>query len=285
LAFAAYFIANDKYNLLAATRTVAQHYSQFKLGLIDQITNFKGNYTAANALDIALYNMNVNKEVSFPYTLSDMVPYGTDVVTRSYPVTDSRNTRYSLTSVFNLTELSLRAVIVYKTDAQGVVTQLMHGSEYEFDLFDSSVSIKIDLVKGDTITVSDYPSTKGCYVPPTPTKLGLYPKFEPKIYVDDTYANAPQTVIQGHDGSIMIAFGDYRDEIILEFEKRVFNNIKVTYNPDLVDVNSILPGAFRSNKYSLKEINDILSREFLKWDSFYGFNYSKNSTAGDSRKT
>jgi hypothetical protein len=285
LSFAAYFIANDKYNLLAATRTVAQHYSQFKLSLIDQITNFKGNYAAAKALDIALYNMNVNKEVSFPYTLSDMIPYGTDVVTRNYPVTDSRNKRYSLTSVFNLTELSLRAVIVYRTTAQGIVTQLLHGSEYEFDLVDSSVNIKIDLVKGDTITVSDYVSTKGCYVPPTPTKLGLYPKFEPKIYVDDTYAGDPQTVIQGHDGSIMIAFGDYRDEIILEFEKRVFNNIKVTYNPDLVDVNSVLPGAFRSNKYSLKETNDILSREFLKWDSFYGFNYSKNSTASDARKT
>jgi hypothetical protein len=285
LAFAAYFIANDKYNLLAATRTVAQHYSQFKLGLIDQITNFKGNYTAAKALDIALYNMNVNKEVSFPYTLSDMVPYGTDVITRTYPVTDSRNKRYSLTSVFNLTELFLRAVIVYRTDVNGTVTQLLHGSEYEFDLVDSSVNIKIDLVKGDTITVSEYPSTKGCYVPPTPSKLGLYPKFEPKIYVDDTYANSPETVIQGHDGSIMIAFGDYRDEIILEFEKRVFNNIKVTYNPDLVDINSVLPGAFRSNKYSLKETNDILSREFLKWDSFYGFNYSKNSTAGDARKT
>jgi hypothetical protein len=285
LSFAAYFIANDKYNLLAATRTVAQHYSQFKLGLINQITNFKGNYTAANALDIALYNMNVNKEVSFPYTLSDMVPYGTDVVSRAYPVTDSRNKRYSLTSVFNLTELSLRAVIVYRTDVNGTVNQLLHGSEYEFDLVDSSVNIKIDLVKGDTITVSDYFSTEGCYVPPTPSKLGLYPKFEPKIYVDDTYAGDPQTVIQGHDGSIMIAFGDYRDEIILEFEKRVFNNIKVTYNPDLVDVNSVLPGAFRSNKYSLKEANDILSREFLKWDSFYGFNYSKNSTASDARKT
>jgi hypothetical protein len=285
LAFAAYFIANDKYNLLSATRTVAQHYNQFKLGLIDQITKLKGNYTSAKALDIALYNMNVNKEVSFPYALTDMVAYGTDLVSRSYPVTDSRNKNYSVVSTFNLTELSLRSVIVYRTDTAGNIVQLVHGSEYEFDLFDSSVNIKIDLVKGDIITVNDYPSTKGCYVPPTPTKLGLYPKFEPKIYLDDTFAGEARNVIQGHDGSIMLAFDDYRDDIILEFEKRVFNNIKINYNPELLDINSILPGAFRTNKYNLKEVNDILSREFLKWDAFYGFNYSFNTTATEDRKT
>ncbi len=285
LSFAAYFIANDKYNLLTATRTVAQHYNQFKLGLIDQITSLKGKYTAAKALDIALYNMNVNKEVSFPYSYSDMAPYGTDVVTRSYTVTDSRNKVYSLTSVFDISKLSLRAVLIYRTDGAGNVTQLLHGSEYEFDLVDSAVNIKIDLVKGDVITVSEYTSTQGCFIPPTPTKLGLYPKFEPKIYSDDTYSGDTQTVIQGHDGSIILAFGDYRDEIILEFERRVFNNIKTNYNPELVDLTDVLPGAFRSNKYNLKETNDILSREFLKWDSFYGLNYSSNLTTTEDRKT
>ena len=285
LAFAAYFIANDEYNLITATKTVAKHYNQFKLGLIEQITQLKGNYTSAQALDIALFNMNTNKDISFPYAMSDMIAYGTDVVTRNFTVTDRRNKEYSLTSIFSLDSLSERSVLIYHTDTQGTITQLLHGSQYTFDLYDSSVYIKIDLEKGDTITVSDYPRTRGNYVPPTPTKLGLYPKYEPKIFVDDTYADSPQTMIQGHDGSLILSFGDYRDDIILEFERRVFNNIKVNYNPDLLDINSILPGAFRSNKYNLKEVNDILSREFLKWDSFYGFNYSNNSTSSENRKT
>jgi hypothetical protein len=285
LSFAAYFIANDKYNLLTAIKSVAQHYNQFKLGLIDQITKFKGTYTPQKSLDIALYNMNVNKEESFPYSLSDMVPYGTDVVTRTFPVTDSRNKNYSLTSTFNINQLSLRAVIVYRTDINGTVSQLLHESEYEFDSIDSSVNIKIDLEKGDSITISDYTSTEGCFIPPTPTKLGLYPKFEPKIYIDDTYSGEPQKVIQGHDGSITVAFNDYRDDIILEFERRIFNNIKINYNPELLNMQDVLPGAFRKNKFTLKEVNDILSREFLKWDSFYGFNYSNNTTTSENRKT
>ncbi len=285
LSFATYFIANDKYNLLSAIRTVSQHYHQFKLGLIDQITKFKGNYTPVKALDIALFNMNTNKEVSFPYSLSDMVPYGTDVVTRTFPVTDSRNKHYSLQSVFNINSVSLRAVLVYRTDTNGITSQLIYGSEYEFDLIDSSIRILIDLEKGDEITVSDYSSTEGCFVPPTPTKLGLYPKYEPKIFFDDTYAGEPKKVIQGHDGSIIQAFNDYRDDIILEFERRVYNNIKVNYNPELLDLHKVIPGAFRSNKYTLKEVNDILSREFLKYDGFYGLNYSKNSTSSEDRKT
>ena len=277
LAFAGYFIANDEYNLISATRLVGQHYQQFKLALIDQITKLSKTYTPSQALDIALYNVNVNKDVMFPYSMSDMIGYGTDAVTRNYTVTDKRNTVYSLLSNFNLNSVSERSVIIYHTNTSNITTQLLHGTDYYFDLYDSSVHIKIPLTKGDVIRVDDYTSTQGCYVPPTPTKLGLYPKYEPKIFVDDTYLES-QTVIQGHDGSIMIAFGDNRDEVILEFERRIYNNLKVQYNPDLVNINKIFPGAFRTNDYTSKEVNSILAREFLKWDAFYGFNFSQNTT-------
>ena len=283
-AFAAYFIANDEFNLINATKTVAQNYSQFKLALIDQIGKLQGTYTPVQALDIALHNINANKDISFPYAMSDMVAYGTDAVTRSYTVTDSRNTVYSLLSNFNLTDLSLRSVIVYHVDTAGITTQLLNGKDYEFDLYDSSVNIKIALTKGDTIVIDDYTSTEGCYVPPTPTKLGLYPKFEPSIYLDDTYST-PRNVIQGHDGSIMLAFDDYRDAIILEYENRVFNNIKANYNKELLDIHSVIPGAFRSSQYTLKEINEVLLKEFSKWDSFYGLNFTQNNTPTEDPKT
>ena len=64
------------------------------------------------------------------------------------------------------------------------------------------------------------------YIPETPTKLGLYPKYTPTKYYDTTYVT-PTYVIQGHDGSITPAFGDFRDDLLLEFEKRIYNNIKI----------------------------------------------------------
>jgi hypothetical protein len=41
-------------------------------------------------------------------------------------------------------------------------------------------------------------------------------------------------VIRKHDGSIIKAYGDERDDLILELEKRIYNNIKVTYDSTLV---------------------------------------------------
>ena len=72
----------------------------------------------------------------------------------------------------------------------------------------------------DTLIINDYHSTLGCFVPPTPSKLGLYPKYQPRIYQDYTYST-PVNVIQGHDGSITVAYNDFRDAIILEFEKLI----------------------------------------------------------------
>ena len=87
----------------------------------------------------------------------------------------------------------------------------------------------------DVIDIYEYDSTDSWFVPPTPTKLGLYPKYQPIKYIDTTYNfNTPVSVIQGHDGSLIKAFDDYRDDIILEFELRIFNNILLgKYDPVL----------------------------------------------------
>jgi len=135
---------------------------------------------------------------------------------------------------------------------------------------------------GDQLVIKDYPDTTGSFVPPTPTKLGMYPKYQPKIYSDTTYAQRPVNVIQGHDGSIMVAFNDYRDAIILEFELRVYNNLKTEYRADLFDVNSVDVGAFRSNQFDQAEINRILAGDFIKWAGFYGIDYTTNSVFDDT---
>jgi hypothetical protein len=103
-------------------------------------------------------------------------------------------------------------------------------------------------------------------IPATPTKLGLYPKFTPEKYSDITYIGNPTNVIQGHDGSKTIAFDDYRDEILLEFENRIYNNINVTYvNDARTSFTGIEPGAFRETDYNLDEWTQLLSGTFLSW--------------------
>jgi hypothetical protein len=273
ISFAHYFLGLSEHNLVEATRKVATDYNQFKTSLLKHITDLKGLYSPTEALDTALVVMNGSKDNSFPYTYSDMIAYGKDYTTRKYTVANSRHTQYSLESIFDTTVLDERAVLVYLNN-----TLLVKDRDYVVEQYMPSISILVPLVANDTIIIKDYSSTVGSYVPPTPTKLGLYPKFTPSIFVDNTYVGGPQTVIQGHDGSLTVAFNDYRDAVLLEYETRIYNNLKVNYNSDLLDINSIMPGAFRNTDYTLKEVTQLLTPDFLKWTGFFGVDYQTNSS-------
>jgi hypothetical protein len=278
LSFASYFVCDGEHDVIKALRKASNQYNQFKLNLIRNAAQLTRTYTPSDALDVVLHNINLTRDGQYPFAKSDMLAFGPNVITRIYTITNPRNKEYTIPNgVFDLSNLSLRSVLVYHTDVTtGEIRQLIHERDYTFDPYVGLVLLKIELTRNDTITVKDYSSTDGCFVPLTPTKLGLYPKFEPKIFVDDTYANGPQTVIQGHDGSITLAYGDFRDQILLEYETRVFNNLKTNYNPELFDINTVMPGAFRKNPYAYAEISGILEKEFLKWAGFYGFDYKTN---------
>ena len=59
---------------------------------------------------------------------------------------------------------------------------------------------------------------KDVLFPPTPSKLGLYPLYEPQIIVDTTYSTSTK-VIQGHDGSKTVAYDDFRDGVVTGIRK------------------------------------------------------------------
>ena len=120
------------------------------------------------------------------------------------------------------------------------------------------------LTEGDKIVIKDYPDPTGSYIPPTPTKLGIYPKYKPEIFTDNTYITST-SVIRRHDGSIIKAYGDERDDLILELEKRIYNNCKTVYDKDLFKIDDVMPSAFTSTDYTLSEINSIMGPDFYAW--------------------
>jgi hypothetical protein len=104
----------------------------------------------------------------------------------------------------------------------------------------------------------------------------MYPKFTPTLIVDDSY-RTPINVIQGHDGSLTPAFNDYRDDMLLELERRIYNNIKVEYDDTLLEIYDDIPGKFRSTDYSRQEFNQLITRTFLSWIGNNRLDYSSNS--------
>jgi len=261
-----YHITSEN-NVVRAIEESRDAYGRFKKNFISVADRLGIDTDPVTYVDLILQTLNKDTPVTSPYYFSDMVPYAANLK-NSYTVVDYRIKTYPLTSVFSLDNLSTTAVLVYLNE-----TQLLFGKDYSFDT-QGFVVISATLQNDDVLTIYEYENTNGSFVPPTPTKLGIWPKYEPMIY-EDTALVTPRMMIQGHDGSQILAYGDYRDDIILELEKRIFNNIKVQYDSDIFDILDIIPGYNRTTQYSLTEFNEVLSPSFYKWTSLIDRDFTK----------
>lgn len=272
LIYAMTFMNDSTVNFINGLELAKKEYNRFKnkfISLCSSLNNLDYN-DPINGVDIILQNISSVKNSSFPWYHSDMVPHGGNYTTITYTVLNARQTSYEIRSIFDSTKLSNRAVLVWHNG-----TQLTLGKDYTFSREVPSIIFTKQLTVGDTILIRDYFDTDGNYIPETPSKLGLYPKSEPTIYQDNTYQN-PVNVIRGHDGSLTPAFGDFRDQYLLELEKRIYNNIKADHSKNIINLYDILPGRFRTTEYTKDEFNQVLTKNFLQWAGTNNVDYTTN---------
>ena len=276
LSYANMFLCDETYSFVDSVYNAQQEYTRFKNKFLTLAAS--SNQIDINdprtAVDTIIKKLNQVKNPTFPWYYSDMVPYGDNKNTINYTVYDPLQVQYELTTTFTNDTPSNTAVSVYLNN-----TQLVFGRDYTFSSAGPAIILSSTLTRqaGDALTVYEYANTDGSWVPETPTKLGFYPKFIPEIVTDSTFVTTTSFII-GHDGSKTPIFGDYRDNLLLEFEKRIYNNIKVTYDDDTLSIYDNKPGKFRNTDYSLAEYNQMLSRSFLQWVGFNRLDYLTNTT-------
>lgn len=278
LTLAGYFMRSQEYNIFSALNYNDREYIKFKSLLMNTvITNDFGNMTPSQILDSAISIITAGKTSMNPFYWSDMLPTGTNYQQTINQITPVTGNTFNTYQTYNFTSANYLGLLVYYTSSKTKITKLLiRGTDYTVSPTGPSLTINFVLTPGDTITINEYSNTAGNFCPNTPTKMGLYNKFEPSIFVDPNYVN-PTPVIQGHDGSITVAFGDIRDQVLLEFEKRIYNNIKTDGNPVPLSVVDVQPGFFRTTDYSQKTINKILGESFLAWVGTNKLDY-KNQT-------
>ena len=279
--YGALFLIDEQANFVNSVRLAQQEYTKFKNKFLELSVSLNGidANDPVNSVDLILAKINGAKNKTFPWYYSDMVPYGPlkNIVGQignidGFEIFDPLQLNYEITQIFNDQELSNKAVLVYLNDQQ-----LVKNLDYNFSNETPSINFTIELAVGDIVKIVEYSNTDGNYIPETPSKLGLWPAFVPEIFLDDTYRD-PIQVIRGHDGSITPSFGDYRDEFLLELEKRIFNNIKLPINSSFGDIFSVIPGKFRVSDYTLAEIDQLASIDFLNWIGNNKLDYSTNDT-------
>ena len=268
LALTGVFLREQQYELFNSLRFNSQEYTKYKSLLLDLAA--KGNYinlTPTQVLDSVLQEISIGRSNLSPFYWSDMIPSGETYTETTYTYSFTSDSTFDLSTIYSFTSSNYHSLLVY---LNGNI--LTRGYDYTVSADSPTMTITATLAIGDVVEIREYGTTYGSYVPNTPTKIGLYPSFKPSMFVSDTYVN-PTEVIQGHDGSITVAFGDFRDQVLLEFETRIFNNLKITSEIPIV-LDEVMPGQFRTTQYSLTEINEILSEDFLSWVGWNKLDYN-----------
>lgn len=270
--YSALFLVDEKANLLSSLDYARREYTRFKNKFLETTLSRK-DITDDNIPDIVdniLYNFNKDKTPSdFAFFYSDMLAYGKTGDELRLTVYNNNNKTFNTESI---RASDFDAHLVYLNNRLLI-------KDIEYTVVDTILTIasNIDLEVNDEIVIKFYRNTEGCYIPETPTKLGLYPKFIPGKFVDNTLGDSGVNVIQGHDGSLTIAFNDYRDDLILEIETRIYNNLKVTYDAERFDIHSVIPGRYRRTDYTPAEYSRVINSEFLKWAGFNHLDYAANT--------
>ncbi len=274
---AAAFLRNQDFSIFNALTFNNNEYIKFKALLTDTInrTEYNRTYSDAYILDDALAQIAGTKDNSSAFFWSDMVPNGNKSASNSYTfVNFIKQSEFPLTRIYDFATANYYSVLLYvtrTTNGEVHTTQLLRGVDYDISTDAPKVIVYFDLLPNDVITIDEYSQTYGSFVPNTPSKMGLYPVSTPQVIYDTTYVT-PTYFIKGHDGSLTKLYGeytdgylsDYRDRAYLEFEKRIFNNIK-TSNVIPLTLPDIMPGEFRTTDYTYEEFQQIYSYGFLNW--------------------
>jgi hypothetical protein len=276
---AALLFANRDVDPMQFIRYAADSYNTFKNQLLNYITNteFPNPTNYRDSLDMVLEEFSKVANIGQPFYYTDMVGFGTDYIKNSYTVANTTYRSFNLTQDFADDTKGYRSLLVY---LNGVL--LLKNVDYTIGTRTITINNNVTIVRNDKIEIYEYNNTQGCNIPATPTKLGMYPKFKPEIFTDDTYVTPTLGVI-GHDGSFTKGWGDYRDNILLEFEKRVYNNITTTYSEDSdVDLSSVVPSAFRVTDYTIDEWTQLLAPQYLRWAHINNVDiFTNNTITGD----
>jgi len=272
------FIRRQDTNFFNSLGYNATEYVKFKSLLVNTVNS--QDYTpydsASNMLDDVLDIISSSKTQSTPFFWGDMLPCKTPTVVNSYTFAIGiSNTVYPLSKVYNFTIANYESVLIYVSKmVNGIMrySQLLKDVDYFVNESQPYLIISTQLQDGDVVTVKEYSQTYGSYIPNTPTKLGLYPKFIPEIILDQTYLR-PTYFIKGHDGSLTKLYDgfddygnliDFRDKVLFEFECRIYNNIKVDAKIPLTYAD-VFPGQFRTTDYTYDQVMQLYTTSFLNW--------------------
>ncbi len=288
--------SSDDLDFVAGIRFSSDEYTKFKskfltiaLQLINQGFSPVAYHNNTIAIDAwvgqILKTVNISKEFSNAFAYSYMVASGTPTFTET--ITSPGNSTVTLSNYVDLNDPK-NVLYIYDVTVPGTETLLLVGRDYEVVSTNLSIDVQLSMgIAPKTLVYYLYQDPLPTYIPSTPSKLGMFGAYEPRIELDATYA-VPTNVIIGHDGSKTIAYNDYRDQLLLGLETRIYNGIQARFRNEYqlpLRVESVKTGAFRETRYARDEYLTITESFLNKWSAKYRANYRVNDWPTQSLTT
>ena len=195
-----HLLGEETQNIVESIKFSSSEYTRFKNRFSDLLEKLDLNLLdAPGAVDTILETLVGSKTNIFPFYYSDMLPWGERKTLYKYTLDNTVERFFEFGTQFDLTNLSQRGVIVYLTNSNLQRQQLLYGRDYTFDTEVAGIHLttKVPLAVGDVLDIQEYDDTDGSFVPPTPTKLGLWPKWEPSVYLEEVWGYDDDTGSSG----------------------------------------------------------------------------------------
>jgi hypothetical protein len=309
--------SSDDLDFFKGVRFSADEYTKFKNRFLSTAQNlinqgFVAFQVHSKTVNISLWVgeilkiLNISKEFSNAFAYSYMVAQGTPLYSESFSVSGDWTISVSHNNYIDLNDPRNILYLYDRTDPKNEHI-LTVGVDYRIVSTDDP--IKIELILGPNvkdILVTLYQNPIPTYIPSTPTKVGAWGAYIPRIELDTSYIAQPDIqnipglgptvmspyphVIIGHDGSKTIAYSkwdangvkvvsDYRDNLLLDIETRIYNGLQTKYRDEYyipLRLESVKPGYFRKTRYSRDEYLEITESYLNKWTAKNRANYRVN---------
>ena len=278
LQMAAWLVSNDKYNIIDAINFNANEYVKYKARLKSEIRRYIDNndtstMTDSEVLEFVLQNVIAFNPGKLVFDYSYMLAFGDKYTEERITINNVATKKYTLTNYLDCNNIQ-NTIYVYD-QVNNVDTMLLVDKDYTINSLNGVVTLEFlstyNLTLGNIIKIRLFDlNRESTQTPPTPSAMGITPLYEPEL-ISDTSFSTPLNVIVGHDGSRTVADNDITDSILLEYERRVYNNTLQAYRdndsyPDL-NVHSIRPGRFRSTGLSRDDFHNLIRNDFNQYVS------------------
>ena len=286
LIVAAFALDDQPHNLVDALRFTGREYEKYRARLIKEINSYYNRFDTSNLSKEYILEQVLRSLISFSigkdiFGTTYILPFGDNYLKQEFDVADINSTIYTLENYADLDEIT-NSLLVYHVDAASGVQNIL---TIEQDYTVSSVNpitltVHKALSLGDTIISKLYDKDRdSAECPPTPSTMGLYTLCKPRVETDYSFKTA-QSLLIGHDCSKTVLNGDIRDDVLLEFEIRLYNSaaqqFRSTDSMPALSVGDIRSGAFRTTNQAPREYADLLRNSFTNWTKVSGVDHATN---------